>query len=245
MGPRATFALWPFTPAVKRIVIACVAIWIVQVITRHWLHSNFFVEHLALSPQGVISGEVWQLLTWMWLHSDQELFHILMNCLFLWMFGGTLESAWGSRAFLRFYLICGLGSGVVVLLFGLLFGAELPTLGSSGAIFGLVAAWAISFPNRLVYLFGVIPIKGKHFALIPIVFALADFLLRGGGVSHSAHLGGMAIGALLVTGYWRPSKLAGRLRYWWLRRKLRVYEGRRGRDDDDRRGGPPDGGYWH
>ena len=120
------------------------------------------------------------------------------------------------------------------------FAPDIPVLGSSGAIYGLVVAWAISYPNKIIYFFGLFPMKGKHFCLIPIGYALVDFLLGTKGVSHAAHLGGMAIGALLVTGFWRPQKAYQRLRYWWLRRKLKVLEG----------GGssippPPDGGYWH
>jgi len=107
-------------------------------------------------------------------------------------------------------------------------------VGASGAVYGLVIAWVFVNPERQVWLLGLLPIKGKHFALIPIGLAVADFLLRAPGVSHAAHLGGMAIGALLITGWWRPSRLAARLRYFWMRRKLRVYEGRSASEDRGR-----------
>jgi membrane associated rhomboid family serine protease len=227
------------TPMVKRLLIICGAVWLLEVIVTLWLNMDAFIVHFALTPARVFPGlEIWQLSTWMWLHSPTDLFHILFNCLFLWMFGGTLELTWGSKAFLRFYLICGIGAGIVVLVFGLIFDPTTKVLGASGAIYGLVAAWAISFPNRIIYFFGIFPMKGKHFALIPIGFAVLDFLTRAQGVSHAAHLGGLAIGALLVTGYWRPSKAIRRLRYIWLRRKLRVLEG-----DGARK--PPEGRYWH
>ena len=150
----------------------------------------------------------------------------------------SVEQAWGSKGFLRFYLYCGVGAGVIVFLSGKLFSPDIPVLGASGAIFGLVVAWAIAFPNRVIYFFGVFPMKGKHFVLIPIGFAVLDFLTRAHGVSHAAHLGGMAIGALLVTGYWRPDKARRQIRYWMLRRRLKVLEG-------EGRQKPPDGGYWH
>ncbi len=156
------------------------------------------------------------------------------------MFGGNLELAWGSKAFFRFYLTCGIGAGVIILLTGLLFAPSIPVLGASGAIYGLVVAWAIAYPNKLIYFFGIFPMKGKHFVLIPIGFAAVDFLTRAQGVSHAAHIGGMAIGALLVTGYWRPEKARARLRYWWLRRKIKLIE----RDRSDKPP-PSDGGYWH
>ncbi len=229
---------WPMTPRVKQIIILNVVVWLMTVIAIRWLGAMFLLEYLALTPARVVDHlEVWQLFTYMWLHSPLDPWHILLNLLFLWMFGGTLETSWGSKAFFRFYMYCGVGAGLVVLLSGLLFSPQTPVLGASGAIYGLVVAWAIAFPNRIIYLFGVFPMKGKHFVLIPIGFAVLDFLTRAQGVSHAAHLGGMAIGALLVTGYWRPAKVNRRLRYWRLRRKLRSVEG-------EKRDGPPDGGYW-
>jgi membrane associated rhomboid family serine protease len=225
-GRRAMFSPWPLTPAVKTILISCGAIWLACVVFVQWAEWPLPYEVLRLEPDRVIvSLEVWRLATWIWVHDPGGLYHVLLNGLFLWMFGGSLELAWGSRAFWKYYLICGLGSGGVVLVFGAIFDPATPVVGASGAIYGLVIAWVFVNPERPVWLFGLFPIKGKHFALIPIGFALADFLLRAPGVSHAAHLGGMAIGALLITGYWRPGKLAARLRYLWLRRRLKVHEG--------------------
>lgn len=225
---------------IKRILVICAVVWLVEVIAVNWIGTAFPIKLLALTPSSVYPGMfLWQPFTYMWLHSPGDFLHILLNCLFLWMFGGALEQTWGSKAFLRFYLWCGVGAGIIVFLSGLLFSPMIPVLGASGAIYGLVVAWVIVYPNRLIYFFGVFPIKGKHFVLIPIGFALADFLVRAQGVSHAAHLGGMAIAVLLVTGYWRPGRVKKRLRYWWLRRKLKVVE------DEERRNAPPGGGYWH
>jgi len=240
MRGRASLAWWPMTPAVKRILIANAAIWVALVVSVNWIGSAALLDHLALTPALVWPGlELWQPLTYMWLHSPTELSHILFNSLFLWMFGGTLERAWGSWPFVKFYAICGIGAGLVVLATGLCLAPAAPVAGASGAIYGLVVAWAIAFPEQIVWFFGIFPMKGKHFALIPIGFAVVDFLLRGSGTSHAAHLGGMAVGALLVTGLWRPRRLRDRIRYWWLRRRIRSVR----RDDD--RPGPPGGGYWH
>ncbi len=246
------------TPIVKKILIINVVVWLVYILFEVWLELSAFTQFFALIPQKVIPWmngsnadavgpistvefpRLWQVFTYMWLHSPEGLLHILFNSLFFWMIGGNLEQSWGSRAFLRFYLICGVGAGVVVVIFGLMFAPGMPVVGASGAVYGLVAAWGIVSPNRLIYFFGVFPIKVKHFVLIPIGFAVADFLTRAQGISHAAHLGGMAIGALLVTGYWRPGKATRKIRYWWLRRKLKVIEGNRNRTKD-----PPDGGYWH
>jgi membrane associated rhomboid family serine protease len=228
------------TPMVKRILIVNAIVWLVEVISVNWLETATPIQLLALTPAAVYPGlYIWQPVTYMWLHSPGDLMHILLNSLFLWMFGGTLEQSWGGKGFLQFYLWCGIGAGIIVFITGLIFAPMTPVLGASGAIYGLVVAWAIAYPNRVIYFFGIFPMKGKHFVLIPIGFAVLDFLTRAEGVSHAAHLGGMAIGALLVTGYWRPSRARKKLRYWWLRRKLRVVE------EEERRNQPPGGGYWH
>jgi membrane associated rhomboid family serine protease len=227
------------TLMVKKILIICAGVWLIEVISSVWFENTFFIRHFSLTPAMVLPGlEIWQPFTWMWLHSPTDYFHIILNGLFLWMFGGALEQSWGAKAFLRFYLICGVGSGFIVLLSGLIFAPDTHVLGASGAIYGLVVAWAIAFPDRMIYLFGIFPLKGKHFVLIPIGFAILDFLTRSRGVSHAAHLGGMAIGALLVTGYWRPSKLRRQARFRKLKHKLEVLEGGKSKD-------PPEGGYWH
>lgn len=230
---------WQLTPFVKRIMIVNAVVWLAEVILMH-LGTDMLLVHLSLTPDRVFPGlELWQPVTYMWLHHPVDYWHILFNLLFLWMFGGTLESSWGSKAFLRFYLYCGVGAGLVVFASGKLFAPDTQVLGASGAIYGLVIAWAIAFPNRMIYFWGIFPIKGKHLVLIPIGLAVLDFLTqRAQGVSHAAHLGGMAIGALLVTGYWRPGKARRQIKYWTLRRKLKVLEGERHKR-------PPNGGYWH
>ncbi len=228
------------TPMVKRLLIVNAAVWILELFVVHWLGTFAPIELFGVTPNRVYPGLfLWQPFTYMWLHSATDLSHILLNMLFLWMFGATLEIAWGSRAFLRFYLYCGVGAGLTVFISGKFFAPDMPVVGASGAIYGLVVAWAVAYPNRVIYFFGIFPMKGKHFVLIPIGFALFDFLTRAQGVSHAAHLGGMAVGALLVTGFWRPDRLRKKLRYWWLRRKLKVLEG------NPRDNNPPGGGYWH
>lgn len=227
------------TPMVKMLLIINAAVWVAELLVVHWINSPLPIELLALTPERVYPGWfLWQPFTYMWLHSASDLSHILLNMLFLWMFGSTLEQSWGGKAFLKFYLYCGIGAGLVVFISGKIFAPSIPVLGASGAIYGLVAAWALVYPNRVIYFFGIFPMKGKHFVLIPIGFAVFDFLTRAQGVSHAAHLGGMAVGALLVTGYWRPDRIRKKFRYWYLRRKLKVLEG-------NNRNVPPDGGYWH
>jgi membrane associated rhomboid family serine protease len=224
---------------VKKLLIANAVIWLLSVLTVRAGFPEIY-ELLALRPADVLgAGWVWQLATYMWLHSASDFMHILLNSLFLWMFGGSLEQMWGGRAFLKFYLICGVSAGVVVLVSGWWLSPGASTVGASGAVYGLVAAWALVLPRRLVYLFGVLPIKGWVFAVIPIGFALLEFITGStSGVSHAAHLGGLATGALLVTGYWRPSRLFA----LWQRRKRRRHLRSVSRDE---RRPPPGGGYWN
>jgi len=228
------------TPVVKYLMIINAGLWLLTVLAGR-LENWAIYQEMALTPALVFPGfHLWQVFTYMWFHSLSDFTHILFNMLFLWMFGGVLEQNWGSRAFLRFYLICGTGAGIVVFIVGYLFYPTVPTVGASGAIYGLVAAWAISYPDRMIYLFGLIPIRGRYFALFPIGYAVLDFIVGGSGISHAAHLGGLAIGALLVTGLWRLGRLKNRARYLYLKRKLKVIEG-----DRKHRNHTPGGGYWN
>jgi membrane associated rhomboid family serine protease len=225
-GPSIS-QLWPFPKAVKTILIVHASLWLLTIIA--WRLGNTAVfDALALTPSQVWpGGHLWQIFTYMWLHALGEFYHILLNMLFLWMFGGVLAERWGASAFVRFYLLCGISAGIAVAVIGHFLGPAERTVGASGAIYGLVAAWAIAFPDHRVYLFGVLPIRGRHFALVPIGFAVLEFLVGGTGTSHVAHLAGLAAGALLVTGYWRPLRVWNRLRYLLLKRRLKIIEGDR------------------
>ena len=240
MRPGGTFAAWPLTPMVKKILIINGAIWLASALVVVWMKQSWIYEMTAMTPNRVYPGlEVWQLFTYMWVHSISPQ-HIIFNSLFIWMFGGVLEQAWGPKAFLKFYIFCGVGGGLAAFAVGKFSGDLVPVVGASGAALGLTVAWVIMYPNKMIYVFGVIPIRGKYFALFPIGKAALDFVVQAPGVSHAAHLGGMATAAALITGYWRPSRLYSKLRYIHLKRKLRVIQG-----SGSQKPPPPDGGYWH
>src|SRR3990170_1148154 len=107
---------WRVTPAVKVLLIANTAIYVVELLVTNWIGHSFFLHHLALTPERVFSlrpvPEIWQVGTYMWLHDPSDPTHLLMTLLMLWMLGGLLESKWGTRSFARFYSICGVGAGV-------------------------------------------------------------------------------------------------------------------------------------
>lgn len=145
----------------------------------------------------------WQLLTYGFLHSRDSIYHLLFNMFALWMFGREIENLMGSRRFLIFWVVSIIGAGLVQLLVSLVTGQPSATLGASGGVFGLLLAFAMAFPNRvIVLLIPPIPMKAKYFVLIYGLITL--YLGFSGGaptVAHFAHLGGMLFGYLLIQ-YW-------------------------------------------
>jgi membrane associated rhomboid family serine protease len=155
-------------------------------------------KQLVLRPSDVLNGFVWQPFTYMWLHAD--FWHIFGNMLALYFFGPEVERLWGTRKFVRFYLACGAGAAAFIVPFNIIYeGGMVGTVGASAAVYGVLMAFAYYFPNRLVLLMFVIPIKVKYLAWAYIILTLV--LLRdtmtnpglGGNISHIGHLGGIAI----------------------------------------------------
>jgi len=203
------------------------------------------LRSLALVPWQVLQhGYLWQLFTYLFLHGG--LTHILFNMFTLWMFGPDLERAWGSRAFLRYYFLCGVGAGVCVIAANLLAGdLYTRTLGSSGAIYGLLLAYGLLYPDRTVLFSFLFPIPAKYFVMIIGAIAfLGSFGAAGSGVSHVAHLGGMLFGYVYMkTGLRRrvgPERaglltvLRAHYRDWKVRRARRKFEVYLRKRDQDR-----------
>jgi membrane associated rhomboid family serine protease len=205
----------------------------------------------SVSPREVwLGGFLWQPFTYMWLHSPTGLSHVGFNMLALWMFGSPLAAAWGEKRFLRFYLLCGVGAGLLIVLvpaLGVLLGLGtpasyvLPTLGASGAIFGVLLAYSLTWPDRtIMLLFPPIPIKAIYF--IPFLFFM-EFFFGPRNVSHLGHLGGVLVGWVLFRSERRlpffpsPRLLQHRWRRWRMRRQLHEVrrEQQRAWRDQDRR----------
>ncbi len=167
---------------------------------------------LGLTPAAFYSefpNRFYQILTYMFLHGGFG--HIFFNMFALWMFGTEIEYTWGSRAFGRFYLICGLAGAVLTLIF--LPSQSIPMIGASGAIYGILTTYWIMFPNRYLYLYFLFPIKVKW--AIPGMMLLG-FLFSAGNVAHLAHLGGALYALIYLKSDWRLSRLIGQyknLRY--------------------------------
>jgi membrane associated rhomboid family serine protease len=175
------------TPVVRWLLIINIGAFILQNIYR-----GAYLQVFGLVPSNVLGeGYVWQLVTYMFLHGN--FLHILFNMLFLWMMGSELERHWGSREFLKYYLITGAGAGLINVLVQPSSG--IPTIGASGAIFGLIIAFAMTFPERVLLLYFVIRIKAKYFAvLVGLLELLALFLMPGAPIARFAHLGGLVVG---------------------------------------------------
>ena len=184
------------TPAVKMLLWTNVGVFLLTALTP----SLFLViTHVfGLTPQLVLTRLwVWQPITYMFLHGGVS--HILFNMLVLWMFGVQLERIWGSRFFLRYYFITGIGAGLATIASGFLpFAFADPTytavtIGASGAIYGLLMAFALYYPETPILMFFLFPVPAKYFVMIIGVIAFLS-VPRSAGVAHIAHLGGLVVG---------------------------------------------------
>jgi membrane associated rhomboid family serine protease len=235
----SSFGPGPVTPAIKAIIITNVAAFIASLVLPS------ITLGLGMRPADVVGRLfLWQLVTYMFLHGG--IFHILFNMLALWMFGVELERMWGSRAFTKYYFVSGVGAALTTLILSftpLAFADQLYyslTIGASGAVYGVLLAYAVYFPNRPIYIYFVFPIPAKYFVMIMGAISLLSSMNGpGGGIAHTTHLGGLVAGYL----YLKRGRIniLSEIKYRYLkwrinrmRRRFDVYSGGRA-DDVDRR----------
>ncbi len=234
-GTQTSYQFGPggITPAVKALLITNVVVYLVNLVVPA------LTLGLGLSPEATFGGALWQPVTYMFLHDTGGFGHILFNMLALWMFGTELERTWGTRFFTKYYFVTGIGAAVVTLIVSL-FSAQVYyslTVGASGAIYGLLIAWAMLFPHRTIYFYFLFPIPARVFvAIIGAIAFLSSLGGPGGGVAHATHLGGLVVGYLYLKMLRRGP--LDEIKYRWLkwkmgraRSKFDVYSG--GRADDD------------
>jgi len=219
----------PLTPMVKRLIIITSAAFILTYIPSQIFGSKFFdyIAWFGLWADLVIHKlYVWQLVTYLFLHGGW--FHIIFNMFALWMFGSDLESKWGGKKFLFYYFLTGIGAGILDVTLNTLFVVNPPpTIGCSGAVYGLLLAYGMLFPERLIYLYMIIPIKAKWFVVIMGAIELVSSFGSGSNVSHFAHLGGMLFGYLYLRGWSLPYRWQLQYHEWrraQLRKKFEVYK---------------------
>lgn len=225
----ASFGPGSVTPVVKALIWANVGTFVAMQIVPA------LIPFFGLTPAAVLGRLwLWQPFTYLFLHGGFT--HILFNMLALWMFGTELERLWGSQFFLRFYFVTGTGAGVTMLLASLVpsvFGEGMyltPTIGASGAVYGLLMAFAIYYPTRPLYMFPFpIPIPAKYFVLIIGGFVFFSSLSdTSGGVAHMAHLGGLVVGYFYLQRGGRGAKrgqfgrfgVMAEIKYRYLRWKM-------------------------
>lgn len=236
-APRVGFDWRGFiTPAVKLLVLTCTGVFLVQTLVAIFLplYATSWLNHwFGLVPLGPIPGlRLWQPATYIFLHGG--LGHLLINMLMLWMFGRELELVWGKRRFLNYFFICGVGAGIITILVKvvpMLWGHQpydIPTIGASGAIFGILIANAILFPDRRIWLFPLpLTIPMRPFVAVMGAIEFFGTLGSGGdGVSHFCHLGGMLIGWLYLrrgSFLYRVRNEMADWRYQRNRKRFQVY----------------------
>ncbi|MCB0265331.1 MAG: rhomboid family intramembrane serine protease [Calditrichia bacterium] len=179
------------TPGVKNLILSTIAVFLIQ----QFIAGREFLEIFGLVPLYIVDRlYVWQVFTYIFLHGD--LMHIAMNMFFLWMFGCELEREWGTKEFVKYYLLTGTIAGITIFLWN--FNSFGFTIGASGAVFAILAAYALFYPDReIMLLLFPVPIKVKYFVLI---IGLLEFIMlpRQDGISHIGHLGGLVAGFLYL-----------------------------------------------
>ncbi len=226
----------PLRGVVKQLVISTAAVFVVTYIPLQIFGWYLPLRLFGLWPYDVVHHLfVWQLATYLFLHGGW--FHVIFNLFALWMFGSDLEGLWGSRRFLTFYFLTGVGAGVLVVLVQSLFppALPLPTIGCSGAVMGLLLAYGVTFPDRPIYLYFIVPIKAKWFVVVIGLIEFVSALQPNSGVSNVAHLGGLLVGLLYLRGRGLPYEIQSRYHEWRrarLRRKFEVYMRKHESKDD-------------
>jgi membrane associated rhomboid family serine protease len=189
----------PRQSATVILIIANIAAFAVQSLV--FGNSSFVYENLALSITGLKHLYLWQLLSFQFLHGG--IWHLIFNCLAIFWFGRSVEDAVGRNSFIALYLSSGIIGGLVQSLVMLVFHQDVPVVGASAGCFGLVAAFAVLFPDTILMLMFIIPMPAKFLLLLEAAVAIAGIAAPNSrffdqGVAHGAHLGGMISGLLFI-----------------------------------------------
>jgi len=190
------------TDAIKVLISVNFGIYLLQSVSGK---EEVFFRLFGLVPNAFLSElMLWQPFTYMFFHapfySSVGISHILLNMLGLWVFGRELEQAWGKKNFLKYYFITGIGSGLVTYFFQT--GSENPVIGASGAVYGVLLAYGLLYPNRMLYIWGIIPVRSMWLVIIMGAIAFFGILGNSDGISHVTHISGMLIGYVLLKKKW-------------------------------------------
>jgi membrane associated rhomboid family serine protease len=209
---RLPFA-FQLTPWVQRLLIANAAVFFVTFLVG----TDFMVDWFGFWPTRLLTRP-WGIVTYMFVHGG--FWHLFWNMVALFFFGPPLEAKWGSREFLKFYAWCAAGGALLSLVF-----APNPIVGASAAVYGIMLAFAMNWPDSPIYIWGILPVKAKWFVgfLFGVSFISAAGGGPGGGIAHAAHLGGLITAFLYLKSDWRPgAKLESFKRSRPARRRLAI-----------------------
>jgi len=212
---RGEFSYKPnlFTDSIKLLVSLNFGIFLLQTLSGVEI---LFFELFGLVPKQIWSQfMVWQPITYLFFHGG--IWHVLINMFILWMFGSELERLWGKHRFLKYYFVTGIGSGIITAIFSL--HSTIPVVGASGAVFGVLLAYGITYPNRIVYLYGLIPIKSIFFVIGIGVIAFFSSFNSYTQISHITHLAGMAVGYFMLKRRWQWKEI-----WFSIRKKTLEYQ---------------------
>lgn len=239
---RPSYQFGPsITEWVKILIIVNVAAFVVQLIAGYGFTRTF-----ALVPAQAVAGlRLWQFVTYMFLHGGP--FHLLFNMFILWMFGSEMERTWGSETFIRYYFFTGVGAGVLAWITAP--SSLVPTIGASGALFGVLLAYAMTYPDRIVLVMFIIPMRVKYLVIfLGAMNFLAAFSYTSTGIAHFAHLGGLLFGYIYIRwfgvsswgrphgrGWWDPASWRETVRKWNAKKKMRVIDMEKRREAERRR----------
>ncbi len=228
MSPGGLRFAYRMTPWVKRLIIANAVFWVAM-----W--TGLIPPRLAFDYLGFTAAEAykepWTIVTYMFVHGG--FFHVFINMLMLFFFGPPLEELWGGKEFLKYYAICGVAGALFnlgAMAFPGLGTGTIPIVGASGAVYGVMLAYALNWPNSLVWIYAIFPIKVKY--LVMILGAMTFFSAFGGatdGIAHFAHLGGLVVGYIYLKKGWQLGVHWEGWKKQLRRRKLRVVQGGRGK----------------
>ena len=209
---------------IKLLIIINIIVFILMELSGQ---KSILSQIFGLVPQAVLHEyKLWQACTYLFIHGG--FIHILFNMLVLWMFGKDLEVDWSKNEFLIFYFTCGIGAGLVTVLTSM--NSFVPIVGASGAIYGILVAYGFTYPNKMVYLYGIFPLKVKYMVLgLGIIAFFASLSTSQSSISHITHLSGMIIGVIYIVLKFRW----GKINLWYIKKKLESINYKQNRFEND------------
>lgn len=221
-GKHTTGFFQRMPSAIKFLLIANVAAFVLQIFSWKIFGPYVLEAIFGLVPSLFLNKLwIWQPVTYMFLHGG--LWHILFNMFILWMFGSEMERFWGTPKFIKYYFITGIGAGLLTIAFT--HSSASITIGASGAIYGILLAFGLTFPDRPIYIYFIFPVKAKFLVIFAAIIALYGSIANtGDGIGHLAHLGGMLFGYLYLKRIWRIREFIADMKWKLRRRKFKVMD---------------------